>query len=165
MGGELDALALLAGGAFAGAASAQHSAPGATMTRSSPSYAPPGRRVGPVFSGGLRGRFQRFGFRHRGGFPGNGAVGYGGFLGYGAYVPGYAPGDPEDLGRDSGFFQGEGEVRVRGGEAVYGYDRAYPYDWYRGPAAHPPARRIAMRETPRSVHCQSEHSVRVCRGD
>jgi hypothetical protein len=155
------AAAILAGGA--GAASAQKSGLGAGMVRSGPAFSSSGHRVGAFFGGG----FARGGFRHRrrSRFR-DGAFGYGGIAGYGGYDPGYAPDDPEDLGRDSGFFYGEGDVRPSGGEALYSYDRSYPYDWYRGPAARPPARRLAMREAgPREVHCGLEHSVRVCRGD
>lgn len=159
--------ALLAGGAIAGAAGAQKSGLGATAVRSSPAFSPPGHRVGLAFGGPGRG-FRRDGFRHRARsiFLGYGALGYGGAVGYGGYDPDYAADDPEDLARDSGFFYGQGDVRVRGGEALYAYDRSYPYDWYRGPAARPAMRRVAMREGgPRTVHCESEHSVRVCRGD
>jgi hypothetical protein len=163
--------ALLAGGAIAGAASAQKSGLAARMGHSSRAFSLPGHRFGPGFGNfrrrlrhsGFGRRFRHGGFRHRGRFFGDGAV-----LAYGGFDddPGYAEDDSEDSGRDSGFFYGEGGVRTRGGQALYAYDRSYPYDWYRGAAAGPAAPRLAMRDgAPRSVHCQSEHGVRVCRGD
>lgn len=161
-------------GAIAGAANAQRAALAFRTTHSGHMFVhsgrmmtPQGRRVGPAFGHGFRHAFGRFGFRHAGSF-GRGGAGFGGLIGYGG-LPGYgvdALDDDEDVARDSGFFYGEGDVRIRGGEARYAYDRAYPYDWYRGPAARPAARRIAMdRGGPRAIHCAVEQAgVRVCRG-
>jgi hypothetical protein len=162
--------AVTAVGAIAGSAYGQRAALAFRTTHSGQMVAhsghmtkPQGWRVGPAFRNGA----GRFGFRNRGSF-GRGGAGFGGLIGYGG-LPGYgvdALDNDEDIARDSGFFYGEGDVQVRGGEARYAYDRAYPYDWYRGQAERPATRRIAIREdSPRSVHCESEHMVRVCRGD
>jgi hypothetical protein len=162
--------AVLAMGVAGGPAGAQRAGPAFRNAPSGHRPASPGGRVQSLSGHGFRNAFGRFGFHRRMGraFFGQGAFGYGGLIGYGD-LGGYgadALDDPEDLARESGFFEGEGDVRIRGGEARYAYDRSYPYDWYREPEARPAARRIAMREdSPRSVHCESEHMVRVCRGD
>jgi len=142
------------------------------MGRSSHAFSLHGHRFGPGFGNfgrGFRHSGLGRGFRHRGFGQLGPLLGYGAVLGYGAFDdgdPGYAGDDPNDTGRDSGFFFGQGSVRTRNGEAHYAYDRAYPYDWYRGAAEGSAMPRLAMRDgAPRSVHCGSEHGIRVCRGD
>jgi hypothetical protein len=88
-----------------------------------------GRRPGARFRGG--------GHRRFGG-------GSGGGFGRGFFLGGLGGGlieDP-DAGRDAGFFAGPAGVQEANGGAYYDYDRAYPYDWYRGPVA---------REAPRAA--------------
>ena len=128
----------------------------------------PGRHVTPV-----HGQFRnpRHGF-DRASRCGRFAIGCrdGRFLdlgwGYGGLIE-----DPEYAGRDMGFFSGPAEVVAADGGAYYDYDRAYPYDWYRDPAAAAAATPL-MAAAPR-VRCDvswvsgsggAREPVRVCRG-
>jgi hypothetical protein len=100
-------------------------------------------------------------FGRRGCFGGN-FFGWGGF-GYGGLVD-----DPEAL-RDEGFFA-DGDAWTEEGRAVYDYDRAYPYDWYRDPGTAP---RPGLRPAGPAMRCDvswvsgrggAATPVRICRG-
>jgi hypothetical protein len=73
-----------------------------------------------------RGRHSR---RH--GERDDGMFGYGGGVGYDGYDGSYAstPPAPDQFG----FFGNGGEATLVNGQAVYDYDRSYPYEYYRGP--------------------------------
>jgi hypothetical protein len=66
----------------------------------------------------------------------------------------------------SGFFGGGGgQIRLRGGQPYFDYDRAYPYEW--APAAGSrlgPDELKAGRSAEPRPRCTLENSVRVCRG-
>jgi hypothetical protein len=94
--------------------------------------------------------------------------------GFGGGLIGYAYGglieDPESL-RDQGFFADTGNSWTENGRAVYDYDRGYPYDWYRdpaaaaadaGPPAGPPMVRCEVSWVAGATGMRSP--VRVCRG-
>jgi hypothetical protein len=136
--------------------------------------------AGIVFrSGGAARRFQRLGqnrFLGRCGRVGRRCFGRGFdrrlFLGLG-YVDAYGglTEDPEAL-RDQGFFADSGGSWTENGHAVYAYDRAYPYDWYRGSGEEAaPAEPVASAGP--VVRCDvtwvaaargAQAPVRVCRG-
>jgi hypothetical protein len=93
--------------------------------------------------------------------------------GFGLFAYGYGGlvDDPESL-RDQGFFAETGDSWQENGRAVYDYDRGYPYDWYRDPAAAA-AEAVPHPAGPPMVHCAVEwvggargagSAVRVCRG-
>ena len=79
--------------------------------------------------------------------------------------------DPESL-RDQGFFADTADSWQENGRAVYDYDRGYPYDWYRDPAAGA-VEAVPHSAEPPMVRCEidwvasargARSAVRVCRG-
>ena len=149
------AAAVAALAAPAAAQQRQPFGPGATPRVRVAAAAAQGRVVGqdrrrPPGSGFGRGRFGRGGLVY----------------GLGAFGGGLTD-DPERH-RDDGFFAGTGDSARVNGAAVYDYDRAYPYDWYRGDdmAADEGERRRPAAET--RVRCEvtrvSGSAVKVCRG-
>lgn len=114
------------------------------------------------------------GFEDRGFGPdrrGGGGFGFFGFDGLGLGGLGYA-GDAYYNGsygaRDSGFFAPSSETgtMTRNGRVAYDYDRAYPYDHYRGDAAAQPEARTAPRCITEMGWDSAEGrdvAIRVCR--
>lgn len=69
--------------------------------------------------------------------------GYGGVWGYGyalpvGYYPGYYPGFFPEADY-FGYFRTDGTADKRNGQAVYDYDRGYPYEWFNGRARTAPS--------------------------
>ncbi|MDB5699490.1 MAG: hypothetical protein JWN69_2294, partial [Alphaproteobacteria bacterium] len=112
---------------------------------------------------------------HRGswgnsGYGGYGAViGYGDFTGYGDDFSSYATTVPAP--DQFGFFGNGGEAMLVNGNAVYEYDRSYPYEYYRAAEADQAAAPEAARSTPSGCEVQwvpDGHGgdmvpVRICR--
>ena len=155
-------LAAAAGAAAIGTAAA--AAPGRSAGHGSGAQggwaATGGHRAGPHRAGnGWKARARSGEDRRRGRFgrPGRDFALFDG--GYGLAGPG---GLVEPWG-DGFFAGGGGEVRMKGGRPVYGYDRSYPYEWAPASGAPPEGSEAPDRgEPPR--RCTVENGVRVCRG-
>lgn len=65
----------------------------------------------------------------------------------------------------NGFFTGGGgQIRLRGGQPYFDYDRAYPYEWNRAAGARDGDRPSEARAAEPRARCTFENGVRVCRG-
>jgi hypothetical protein len=63
----------------------------------------------------------------------------------------------------NGFFTGGGgQIRLRGGQPHYDYDRSYPYQWASTAARPEPDQEATAIQAP--ARCTVENRVRVCRG-
>jgi hypothetical protein len=125
--------------------------------------ATPRVRVAPPAAGRVV-RYDRRPTHGRGFGRGQGGFGFG--YGWSAYGGGLVE-DPERH-RDDGYFAGTGDSATVNGAAVYDYDRAYPYDWYRGDDEWARDERPRRRAAPPTVRCEiapvSGSAVRICRG-
>jgi hypothetical protein len=133
----------------------------------------PGFRAGWSNGGGhhnFKGRQTRFGigrieidrrhWRHRGR---SGRSGPDGFTPYGGLGIAGPVGDIDPYG--NGFFTGGGgQIRLRGGQPYFDYDRAYPYEFASANRAREPERTEAAHRTEAPPRCNFENGVRVCRG-
>jgi hypothetical protein len=146
-----------------------------------------GRGVTTIPSGGLVGRPIRHGNHHFGNRFGVGtfedrwAGRHGHRRGHRRDWPGYFPvwgyyGDGDgyvetEMTPDMfGYFATGGEVELVDGQAMYDYDRSYPYDWYRGDRTEPAGVQIAYPAAPRcetswvpDASGRERVPVRVCR--
>jgi hypothetical protein len=138
-------------------------APAAAQRQAFRPATPPRVQITPPPAGRVVG-FDRRPTHDRGVGRGRGRFGY--LYGWGAYGGGLVE-DPERH-RDDGFFAGTGDAFRVNGAAVYDYDRAYPYDWYRGDdegaGGEGPSRPAAAPAVRCDVTWVSGSAVRICRG-
>lgn len=134
----------IAGGIFLlGSAAAAHAGngPSASVATARPIVGSPQAGVGPHIGGPGRhhgNKPHRRNRANRGGFPGFFPV-------WGYYGDGDGYVESEITPEMFGYFATGGEVELVDGEAVYDYDRGYPYDWYRGDQITSSAEGLALR--------------------
>jgi hypothetical protein len=65
----------------------------------------------------------------------------------------------------NGFFNGGGgQIRLRGGQPYFDYDRDYPYEWASAARSREADRAEAEQPARAPARCTFENGVRVCRG-